>query len=236
MSAGRWDGLPATPVSGPAGPLRVLIADYQPLLLVGIGRALERDTDFQIVGATHRGMEVLPLVGRLAPDVVLLGTRMPGLDGLGCLRRIRAQYPNVKVVMLSVQADQELVQAAFDLGACGFVLQTIALFDLASALRQSVDGTVFHAYGASTLDEDAMAKSVGLTERELAIMRSVARGLSNRAIAGDLWLTEQTIKFHLTKIYKKLDVTNRTEATRWAYDNGFVDEGAAVDRRAVAHA
>lgn len=216
--------------------MKVLIADYQPLLLIGIGRALERDADFQVVGATHRGTEVLPLVGRLAPDVVLLSTRMPGLDGLGCLRRIRAQYPDVKVVMLSVQAEQEIVQAAFDLGACGWVVQTIPLLDLPSAICQSVDGAVFHAYGAPALDEDAMAKSVGLTEREMAIMKNVARGLSNRAIAGDLWVTEQTVKFHLTNIYKKLDVTNRTEATRWAYDNGFIDDAAALDRRAIAHA
>jgi DNA-binding NarL/FixJ family response regulator len=215
--------------------MRILIADYQPLLLIGIGRALERDADFEVVGATHRGMEVVPLVGRLVPDVVLLGTRMPGLDGLGCLRRIRAQYPDVKVVMLSVQVEQEVVLAAFDLGACGYVVQTIALADLPSAIRQSVDGTVFHAYGASPLDEDAMAKSVGLTDRELAIMKNVARGRSNRAIAGDLWVTEQTVKFHLTNIYKKLEVTNRTEATRWAYDNGFVDEAAAAHRRAVVH-
>jgi DNA-binding NarL/FixJ family response regulator len=216
--------------------MKILIADYQPLLLIGIGRALERDADFQVVGATHRGTEVLPLVGRLAPDVVLLSTRMPGLDGLGCLRRIRAQYSDVKVVMLSAQAEQEIVQAAFDLGACGWVVQTIPLLDLPSAIRQSVDGAVFHAYGAPSLDEDAMAKSVGLTEREMVIMKNVARGLSNRAIAGDLWVTEQTVKFHLTNIYKKLDVTNRTEATRWAYDNGFLDDAAALDRRAIAHA
>jgi DNA-binding NarL/FixJ family response regulator len=215
--------------------MRILIADYQPLLLIGIGRALERDADFDVVGATHRGMEVVPLVGRLAPDVVLLGTRMPGLDGLDCLRRIRAQHPDVKVVMLSVEVEQEVVLAAFDLGACGYVVQTIALADLPSAIRQSVDGTVFHAYGASTLDEEAMAKSAGLTDRELAIMKNVARGRSNRAIAGDLWVTEQTVKFHLTNIYKKLEVTNRTEATRWAYDNGFVDEAAAAHRHAVVH-
>ena len=105
--------------------MRILLADDQPLLLSGIRHALERDGDFEVAGTTYSGMEVLPLVGRLAPDIVLLGTSLPGLDGLGCLSRIQALYPAVKVVMLSAQPEHQHVQAAFGLGACGYVAKSI---------------------------------------------------------------------------------------------------------------
>jgi DNA-binding NarL/FixJ family response regulator len=217
--------------------MRILIADDHPLILAGVRRSLERDTDFDVVGATCSGTEVLPLVGQLSPDVVLLDMRMPGLDGLGCLGRIRDRYPAVKVVMLSVQADQEHVQAAFKLGASGYVVKTIASVDLPSAVRQAVEGTAFHALGVPEPKKPGTMTSGGLTERELTIMKTVARGLSNQAIARELWVTEQTVKFHLTNVYKKLGVANRTEAARWAFDNGLVD-GTAADAAEVvgAHA
>jgi DNA-binding NarL/FixJ family response regulator len=162
-------------------------------------------------------------VRRLSPDVVLLDMRMPQMDGLLCLDAIRKNCPKVKVIVLSVFSDPEHIQAAFRHGACGYIVKSVNPVDLPSAIRQAVEGTVFHAIGLPESSEEAVGKANGLTERELAILKAVARGLSNSAIGKELWVTEQTVKFHLTNIYRKLDLANRTEAARYAYEHGLVE-------------
>lgn len=211
--------------------MKVLLADDHPLVLAGVRQILERDEAFEIVGEARSGSEVLPLVGRLRPDVVLLDLRIPGIDGLGCLERIRARHPEVKVIILSVMSDPEQIQAAFKRGAAGYVIKSIDPSDLASAIRQAVEGTAFHALGLPVLNDNAVARAAGLTERELTIMKAVARGLSNSAIGKELWVTEQTVKFHLTNVYRKLGVRNRTEAARWAFAKGLADEPAYAPNR-----
>lgn len=206
--------------------MRVLIADDHRLMLEGIRRALENVEGFEIVGEAHTGAQVLPLLGRTNPDVVLLDIRMPQLDGFACLDLIRKRYPKVKVVLLSVFSDPEHIQAALRRGASGYIVKSVNPIDLPSALRQAVEGTVYHAVGLPEIDEASGAKAAGLTEREIAILKAVARGLSNQAIGKELWVTEQTVKFHLTNIYRKLGVANRTEAARYAYQHGLVESPA----------
>jgi NarL family two-component system response regulator LiaR len=206
--------------------IRILLADDHRLMLEGIERALEASGDFEILGGAHSGPEVLPLVRRTSPDVVLLDIRMPGMDGLTCIDLIRKQHPDVKVVVMSAFSDPTQIDAALKRGACGYILKTINPLDLPSALRQAVDGTVFHAIGFPEQTEETLARAVGLTEREIGILKAVARGLSNQAIAKELWVTEQTVKFHLTNIYRKLDVANRTEAAHYAHQHGFVTAAA----------
>jgi DNA-binding NarL/FixJ family response regulator len=208
--------------------MKLLIADDHPLVVAGIREVLAREPLLEIVGSASSGSEVMPLIGRLNPDVVLLDLRMPGVDGLGCLERIHDRYPKIKVVVLSMTTDPEQIQAAFKRGACGFVIKSIDPADLASAIRQAVNGTAFHALGLPALNENAVARAAGLTDRELMIMKAVSRGLSNQAIGKELWVTEQTVKFHLTNVYRKLGVTNRTEAARWAFAKGLVDEEAVT--------
>ena len=192
--------------------MKIVLADDHRLMLEGIRQALELDGTFEVVGEAYHGADVIPLVARLDPDVVLLDMRMPGGDGLSILSRIRERFPKVKVVMCSMGANLDRVQAAFKRGACGYVIKTVDPRDLASAIRQAVQGTINY---------ESAAKAVGLTDRELEIMRAVARGLSNRAVARELWVAEQTVKFHLTNIYRKLGISNRTEAARWAIDRGL---------------
>jgi DNA-binding NarL/FixJ family response regulator len=207
--------------------MNVLIADDHPLFLAGVKALLGREDGFDVIGEARYGPEVLPLVSRLHPDLLLLDLRMPGLDGLACLERVRARHPNLKIVVLSMCTEPEQIQAAFKRGACGYVLKSIDANDLTSAIRQAVDGTAYHAYGLPALDEDTSARLAGLTEREIEIVKAVARGLSSQAIGKELWVTEQTVKFHLTNIYRKLNVSNRTEAARWAFSQGFVEERTA---------
>jgi DNA-binding NarL/FixJ family response regulator len=203
--------------------MKVLIADDHRLMVEGIRRALEPAEDIEIVGEASAGSQVLPLVRRLNPDVVLLDMRMPHMDGLLCLDAVRKNCPKVKVIVLSVFSDPEHIQAAFRHGACGYIVKSVNPVDLPSAIRQAVDGTVFHAIGLPESTAEAVGKANGLTERELAILKAVARGLSNSAIGKELWVTEQTVKFHLTNIYRKLDLANRTEAARYAYEHGLVE-------------
>jgi DNA-binding NarL/FixJ family response regulator len=206
--------------------MRLLIADDHPVVLAGIRQTLEQEADFDVVGVAESGPAVLESVERLVPDVLLLDLRLPGVDGFGCLRSIQDHHPELKVVVLSVIADPEQIQAAFECGACGFVLKTIDPSDLASAIRQAIEQTAYHALGLPALDETAETEPGGLTAREATVMKAVARGLSNQAIGKELWVTEQTIKFHLTNIYRKLGVASCTEAVCRAFANGLADQPA----------
>jgi DNA-binding NarL/FixJ family response regulator len=201
----------------------VLIADDHRLMVEGTKQALERAGDFEVVGEAVNGVQVLPLVRRLKPDLVLLDLRMPQMDGLTCLAKIRKEFPDMKVAILSVSQDPELIQTALKRGANAYIVKTINPDDLAAALRQALIGTVFTTAGLTEDPGERAAKDAGLTERELGIVRAVARGLSNEAISKELWVAEQTVKFHLTNIYRKLGVSNRTEAARYAYEQGLVE-------------
>jgi DNA-binding NarL/FixJ family response regulator len=206
--------------------LRVLVADDHPLILSGVRRTLEQAGDIEIVGEARDGSQVLPLVARTRPDLVLLDVRMPQLDGLACLDLIRKRHPGVKVVVLSAFSDPGHVQAAFERGASAYVVKAVNPLDLPAAVRQAAEGNVFYAVGTDVPGEGGDAEK-GLTRRELTLLRAVARGLSNQAIGKELWITEQTVKFHLRNIYRKLGVSSRTEAARYAYERGLVEASTA---------
>jgi DNA-binding NarL/FixJ family response regulator len=204
--------------------MRVLIADDHPLILAGIKHALEEAEGFEVVAEANNGAQVLPLVSQTQPDLCLLDMRMPEMDGLTCLDRIRKRHPDVKVVILSVSTDPKIIQDVLNRGASAYIVKSVNPVDIPSALRQALEGSVFNAIGLpeQRVSENA-AKAAGLTERETSILQALARGLSNDAIGKELWVAEQTVKFHLTNIYRKLEVSNRTEATRYAYEHGLVD-------------
>jgi DNA-binding NarL/FixJ family response regulator len=210
--------------------MRILLADDHPLVLLGVRRVFEEDPGFEVVGEAHTGIDVLPLVERTDPDVVLLDMRMPDLDGLSCLERIRARHSNVKVVFLSVSNGPRQIRAALAQGASGYIGKGIDPAKLPSAVREAVEGVHLSIDGPAhvsvegpDVDEAALASAVGLTKREMSIVKAVARGLSNRAIAQELWVTEQTVKFHLTNIYRKLGTPNRTAAAQWVYEQGLAE-------------
>ncbi len=207
--------------------MRVLIADDHRLMVEGTKQALQKAGGFEVVGEAVNGVQVLPLVRRLKPELVLLDLRMPQMDGLTCLAKIRKEFPDIKVAILSVSQDPELIQTALKRGACAYIVKSIDPDDLAGALRQAIDGNVFTTAGVTEDPGERAARDAGLTDRELVIVRAVARGLSNEAISKELWVAEQTVKFHLTNIYRKLGVSNRTEAARYAFEQGLVDHDAA---------
>jgi DNA-binding NarL/FixJ family response regulator len=203
--------------------LKVLIADDHRLMLHSIRLALEADDEIEIVAEADSGTKVIPFIGQTGPDLVLLDIRMPGMDGLTVLERIRERYPQVRVAILSGVDDPSVIQAAFDRGAAAFIVKHIDPRDLPSALRQAVSDTVFQPLGLLERALSSAAEDVDLTKRELTILQALQTGLSNKQIAEKLFLAEQTVKFHLTNIYRKLNVNNRTEAVRYAYEHGIVE-------------
>jgi DNA-binding NarL/FixJ family response regulator len=202
---------------------RVLVADDHRLMLVAIRRALAEATDFEIVGEVSVGSHVLPAARETKPDVVLLDLRMPELDGLACLKRLRKHDPSIAVVILSSYSDTAQIEAAREAGALGYVVKTVEPVDLPSVLRGALSGKAFAVWGGQEPQEAApSAGAATLSERERVILEVVASGLSNREIARQLWISEQTVKFHLRNVYRKLGISSRTEAARYAYSNGIV--------------
>jgi DNA-binding NarL/FixJ family response regulator len=199
--------------------MKILIADDNRLMLEGFRRALEPVEDIEVVGATHLGSQVLPLIERRRPDVVALELRLRDADGDTCLDSIRARHPDVKVVALSTSSSLIEIRSALARGARAYIVKTVNPLDIPSALRQAYDETVFHAIGTQPEPDDVL-RSAGLTGREITMLKALARGMSNKAISQELWVTEQTVKFHLGNLYRKLGVANRTAAASFAHTHG----------------
>lgn len=204
--------------------LKVLIADDHPLMIAGVRRVLERSEDIEIVGHASSGSEVMELVERRRPNLVLLDLRMPGVRGTEHVAHIRASWPNVKVVVLSVIDDRESIDGALSAGASAYVVKSVDPADIASVLRQAASESIFHASSSTrplTIAEQEPNDAI-LTDRERVILEAVATGFTTAAISKDLWVSEHTVKFHLTNIYRKLGVTNRAGAVRYALENGMI--------------
>ena len=204
--------------------IKVLLADDHPLIIAGIRRTIEHLDDMEVVGEAHSGQELLQLIERRSPDLVLLDLKMPGVAGVEVIERIHQTWPEIKSVVLSACDDRATIDAALHAGASAYVLKSARAVDIASVLRQASSGAVFHAPSyrparPGAVDEPAPP---ALTERERSILSAVASGMTTAAISRDLWISEHTIKFHLTNIYRKLGVANRAGAVRYAIEHGIV--------------
>jgi DNA-binding NarL/FixJ family response regulator len=214
---------------------RVVIVEDHPLMQSALEATLERAEGFTVAGTATSGLQAEPLVSRTQPDLVLLDLQLPGLDGLSCLALLRERHPETTVVVLSGVEDDEMVERALSGGAAAVVRKSISPADLPVLLRQVLQGSVHfatpriaravvtQATRQSRLDE-ARAEAcgeTGLTARELEVLEMVARGLPNRTVAEQLFLSDQTVKRHLRKVYRKLGVANRTEAALTAYRLGL---------------
>jgi DNA-binding NarL/FixJ family response regulator len=206
--------------------IRVLVADDHRLTMEAIKGYLAREDGIKVVAEARSGRQALELVARANPDVAMIDMHMPGaVDGMTCAERIRRNFPQTKVVVISASADEASVRMAFRRGAHAFISKAVDPRDLGSALRQTTQGTVFLAPWAGEGESEVWLE--GLTKRELAVLRAVGAGLPNRDIGQRLWVTEHTVKFHLTNIFRKLDVANRTEAARWAHQHGLIQDVAS---------
>ena len=204
--------------------LKVLIVDDHKLMALALKDALDEVDDLRVVGVAHSGCDALSMITRTQPDVVLLDVEMPGMRGPECLDLIHRDYPSVKVVMLSAGHDLDMIRDTFSRGAAAFIAKTVDPSDLPAAVRHACEGTVIHA--PSWLEHETESdpiRDAGLTDRELTMLKAVARGLSNKAISEELWVSEQTVKFHLNNVYRKLGVHNRTAAAGFAHERGLLE-------------
>jgi DNA-binding NarL/FixJ family response regulator len=206
--------------------IRVLLVDDHRLMLAGVRAALEETDELVVVGEAREGKQVLPLIRQTHADLVLLDLRLPDMSGLACLDAIRKRHPEVGVVVLSAHGDSEHIDAAFEGGAIAYIIKSVDPVDLPSALQDALRASVDHGRRVFGVQADGNRDDLGLTEREHSMLRALARGLSNQAISKEFWVTEQTVKFHLSNIYRKLGVSNRTEAARFAYERGLVESAA----------
>jgi DNA-binding NarL/FixJ family response regulator len=200
--------------------LKVVMADDHRLMLDAIRAVLEGDDSVEIVGETQSGAAVVPLVRKTDPDAILLDLRMPEVDGLENLTRLHRSNPGLVVIVLSGSDDRELIREALHRGAKAFVNKQIDPRDLGAVIRQNVEGTVHQSFGP--LREESHAAEAGLSSSQIRVLEELVHGLSNKEIAQTLWLSEQTVKFHLSNIYRLLGVKSRAEAIRHAYERRLV--------------
>jgi DNA-binding NarL/FixJ family response regulator len=216
-----------------------VLLDEHPLWLDAVETVLRR-LGVRVVGKATSPKEALALVEEAQPDLLLaeLPDSNGSVGGAGVLVRARELVPHLKAIVLSAHAHSERIDSALKAGAAAYVVKTAHAEDLASAVRQSFDHSVFLAKTQSAPAPEPVSQveddSSGLTRREREILRLVAEGHSNAQLAKMLWVTEQTIKFHLSNIYRKLDVANRTEASRWAQLHGLLAETSAHALAATA--
>jgi DNA-binding NarL/FixJ family response regulator len=206
---------------------RIVIVADNSLIVEAIRAGLRRSGEFNLVGhADPRRTSASTIIG-VHPDVVLLDAMDHSERLLELIRDLKAEDEHVAVILLSVEMDPEWLERVFDAGATGAISKATNPVALATLLRETVNGHIFHRFARVTpvnghQSEAIASEDLPLTSRELEILQLVASGSTNGEVARKLWVTEQTVKFHLRNIYRKLDVANRTEASHFAHINGLV--------------
>jgi DNA-binding NarL/FixJ family response regulator len=210
--------------------IKLLICDDQAIIRDGLEMMLKLERDIEVVGKAEDGLEAVALAERLLPDLALMDLKMPGMTGVEATRQIRARFPQVKVLVLTTYDDDEWLFDAIRAGAAGYLLKDTPREKVVEAIRGTVEGKSFMdpAVTGRLLAQVSrqQAQPVSplletLTERELEVLRLIARGLSNGEIAERLHLSEGTVRNHVSAIFAKLDVPDRTNAAIVAIQSGL---------------
>jgi DNA-binding NarL/FixJ family response regulator len=204
--------------------IRVLLVDDHPVVRMGLRHLLAAADDVEVAGEAASGAEAVALAGDLAPDVVLMDLRMPGMDGVAATCRIRAEHPGARVLVLTTyDTDADIVRAV-EAGACGYLLKDAPMRTLVDAVRAAARGeTVLAPPVAARLAERRREPSAeSLTAREAEVLGLVARGLSNVEIGRELYIGPATVKTHLLRVFDKLGVSDRTAAVMAAMERGVL--------------
>jgi len=215
--------------------IRVLVVDDQPLVRSGFRMVLEERADLELVGEAADGLEALGLARELDPDVILMDVRMPNLDGVEATRRLVDSGTRARILVLTTFDLDEYVYAAIKAGASGFLLKDVEPAELVDAVRVVAAGNSLFgpeaterlvARFAQQPTADAARSLDALTDREREILRLLATGLSNAELAEQLFVSEATVKTHVSSVLRKLGVRDRVQAVIAAYDAGLVQPGA----------
>jgi DNA-binding NarL/FixJ family response regulator len=214
--------------------IHVLAVDDQPLMLEAFHMVIESQEDMRLLGTARDGQEALSEARRLKPDVVLMDIRMPVVDGVAATRQLTAEYPEMKVLVLTTFDLDEYVIAALRGGASGFLLKDVQPDDLVEAIRIVARGDALLAPSVTRRLLDAFADELtrfsyepnpaldALTDAETRILALVGRGLSNEEIAKELFVSDSTVRTHIRHILSKLSLRDRIQAVVFAYDAGIV--------------
>ncbi len=215
--------------------IRVLIVDDHELFRRGLFVVLGGDERLEVVGEAGDGEEAVALAAVLRPDAVIMDVRMPRLNGIEATRRIRELLPETKILMLTVSDDEEDLYESIKAGANGYLLKEISVQEVAEAIRAVVQGQslISPSMASKLLDEfNSLARQAAerdrlqtpmLTSRELEVLRQVARGITNKEVAEQLYISENTVKNHVRNILEKLHLHSRMEAVMYAVRMGLLD-------------
>jgi DNA-binding NarL/FixJ family response regulator len=210
------------------GDIRVLVVDDHPVVRQGLGSFLSSREGIEVVGEAADGEAALGELRRLRPDVVLMDLVMPGAGGVAAIRRITAEYPEVRTLVLTSFSSEDDVIPAVAAGAVGYLLKDVAPVELEAAVRAAFrrEATLSPEVMTRVMAEVARGSATtaeldGLTPREIDVLRLLAAGRSNRALASELYVSERTVKAHVSNILAKLHVTDRTQAALWAVRHGL---------------
>ena len=208
-------------VLAPAVPARVLSVDDHALLRTGVANIIDHEADLQVVAEAANGADGVAAFAQHRPDVTLLDLRMPVMEGVEAVRRIRELDPQAKVIVLTTYDTDEDIARALKAGAKAYILKDIASDALVACIRAVLDGKTYLAPAAAAKLAERVTR-IQLTPRELATLRSMAQGRSNKEVAQELGISERTVKTHLGHLFQKLGVASRTEAVKVATHRGLV--------------
>ena len=198
--------------------IKVLLADDQELIRQSLSFVMSKQEDIEMVGTAANGCEALELVEEKQPDVVLLDIRMPEMDGVECTRRIKQEFPGIKVIILTTFDDDDYVFDALRYGASGYLLKGVSVDGLTYAVREAARGVSRMAQGDVQVRVNKK-NALELTKMEWQVIREVGCGLSNKEIAGRLYLSEGTVRNYISSILRKLELRDRTQLAIWAVQN-----------------
>jgi len=217
---------------GPMEQIKIMIADDHTVVRDGLSAILSREEDFKVVGEASNGLEAVEKALLLKPDVVLMDLRMPQLDGVEAMRRIGAQDPGIKFLVLTTYDTDDYIFHAIEVGAKGYLLKDASREELFKAVRAVKRGESLIEPGIATKVLDRFAQlsrkaaeshdTDGLSQREIEVLRLMAQGSANKEIASRLTISESTVKTHIANIFQKLGVNGRTEAVTQALHRGII--------------
>ena len=210
--------------------MKILLCDDQAVIRDGLEMLLNLEKDFQVIGAAQDGAEAVELAAQKQPDLILMDLKMPIMNGSEATRQIRAKFPHIKILVLTTYDDDEWVFDAIRAGASGYLLKDTSRQKIVEAIRGTMDGKSFvdPAIAGKLLNQVASRQTQPasiltdkLTERELDVLRLIAKGINNSEIATQLHLSEGTVRNHVSAILEKLGVSDRTQAAVIAIQHGL---------------
>lgn len=207
--------------------VRLLIADDHPVVRSGLRGMFADQADLEVVGEATTGAEAVALASRLKPDVILMDLRMPQMNGVTATERIKAHQPDAHVLVLTTYDSDSDILRAVEAGATGYLLKDAPEEELFGAVRAAAEGKplLASAVAARLMERTREPVAEKLSGREIEVLTLAAKGASNREIAGELWISEATVKSHLIRIYGKLGVNDRTAAVTTALERGILRLG-----------